>query len=91
MDLDVKSWITIGMIVILLLLVGINGCTDEDNAQRVLSNAGYSDITFTGWKPLSCGEGDWFRTGFRAKNPVGNHTSGVICTGLFFKESTIRF
>lgn len=89
--IDAGSWIILVFIVIMLVLVGVNGCTNEVESRRVLSNAGYTDIVFTGWKPLSCGEGDWYRTGFHATNSVGNQTSGVVCSGLLFKDSTIRF
>jgi hypothetical protein len=89
--MSASNWITIIFIVVMIVLVGVNGCTNEPEARRVLQNAGYSSITFTGWEPFACGEGDWYRTGFSAKNPVGNYTSGVVCSGLFLKNSTIRY
>ena len=73
---------------ILLLLVG---CTTEDATIKTLKKAGYSNIEITSWKPLSCGEGDWYSTGFTAENVNGEKIDGVVCCGLIFKSCTIRY
>ncbi len=52
---------------------------------------GFSDIRTTGYKWFACSEGDWYHTGFVAINPQGVEVSGVVCSGLFFKNSTVRF
>ena len=31
-----------------LVIIVFNGCTDKDNAKRILSNDGYEKITITG-------------------------------------------
>ena len=69
-----------------LVIIVFNGCTDKDNAKRILSNDGYEKITITGLNHFSCRE--MYRTGFIAyKN--GKEIKGTVCTG-FFKDSTIR-
>jgi hypothetical protein len=67
------------------------GCTDADNAQRVLENAGYSDVHITGYSFFSCSEDDFQHTGFTAVGPSGKPVNGTVCSGLFLKNSTIRF
>ncbi len=67
------------------------GFTDEKTAQRVLTANGYTQITFDGYGWFSCGKGDWFSTKFYATSPNGTSVEGAVCSGLFFKNSTIRF
>lgn len=74
------------LIVILLLA----GCTSESNAQRALQAAGYKDIRMTGYRFFGCSEDDFSHTGFEATGQNGQRISGVVCSGLFFKGSTIR-
>lgn len=66
-------------------------CSNSNDAKRALHGAGYTDIEITGWKPLSCDEKDFYSTGFIARNPNGNTVSGVVCSGILFKNATIRF
>ena len=35
------------------------GCTDADNATRVLENAGFTEVDITGYKFFSCSEDDF--------------------------------
>ena len=80
------------VILIVLVMLGlVTGCTDEGSSRKTLRNAGYSNITFTGWSPLVCGQDDMFSTGFTAKNPTGQIVSGTVCCGLVAKGCTIRF
>lgn len=75
------------------LVIGLAGCTDAQNAQRVLSNSGYSDIQITGYRWFGCGKEDTVHTGFTAKGPNGAHVSGIVCQGWgwFSKAATVRF
>lgn len=75
------------MIVGLLVLAG---CSDSDTAIKALKGAGYTDIRTTGYSWFACGEGDSFSTGFVAKGPTGVKVEGAVCSGLLFKNSTIR-
>lgn len=75
----------------LVLAVSLAGCTDADNAVRVLSANGYEEIQITGYSLFGCSEDDFQRTGFKAVGPTGKHVQGTVCSGLLFKNSTIRF
>lgn len=66
------------------------GCTDESTARRALEGAGYSHIRFTGYSWFSCGQEDVKSTGFVAKGPTGQSVSDTVCSGIIFKNSTIR-
>lgn len=75
---------------ILLLMLVLSACTNEKEASRVLQLDGFTNPTFTGYKWFDCSTGDFYHTGFSAtKN--GQQVSGVVCSGLLFKSSTIRF
>jgi hypothetical protein len=76
-------------IAILSLLLA--ACTDESGSRETLRKSGYTDITLTGWSPLTCGKDDTFSTGFRARNSNGSMVDGVVCCGLLFKSCTVRF
>lgn len=80
-----------GIIVLVLLMTLLLGCTDGDNTRRILAENGYTDIHLTGYKFFSCSKDDFYHTGFTATSPVGKRVSGTVCSGLFFKNSTIRF
>lgn len=77
------------LILAALLLAGCGA--DESNSRRTLESSGYTEISITGWAPLTCGKDDTFSTGFTAKNPQGRRVSGVVCCGLVFKGCTVRF
>lgn len=80
-----------GLIAAVLSIGILTGCTDEKNAYRVLSANGFTDIQMTGYAWLSCSDKDTFSTGFTAKGPTGIPVKGAVCSGMFFKNSTIRF
>lgn len=89
-------------VVVLVVLTSIlGGCTSEGTAERVLTDQGYVDITFTGYRPFMCGDDYTFHTGFSAsiatvvldkdgkpvviKRPV----TGAVCSGLL-KGNSIK-
>ncbi|HSE47459.1 MAG TPA: hypothetical protein VLA89_19350, partial [Gemmatimonadales bacterium] len=69
----------------------ISGCEDRENAGRVLSALGFSDVEMTGPRFIGCGRGDFYQTGFRARGPTGQEVTGVVCSGFGWgKSSTVR-
>lgn len=75
----------------ILFVVALSACTNADNATKVLSNAGYTNIQITGYNFFACSEDDKVHTGFTATAQNGNKVEGTVCSGLLFKNSTIRF
>lgn len=75
--------------ILVLIVVLPSGCTQPENATRILTQAGYTDIDITGWRPFMAGKDENFSTGFRAKSANGSEVSGSVTYG-FFKGSTIR-
>jgi hypothetical protein len=67
------------------------GCTDMSEANRVLSAQGYTKIQSTGYAFWSCGQDDFYHTGFIATSPNGTRVEGTVCSGIFFKGATVRF
>ena len=72
-----------------VLAIALCGCTSEDDANRALIGAGYTDVHLTGYRVFGCAKGDDFHTGFDAKGPTGVRVTGVVCSG-WLKGSTIR-
>lgn len=70
--------------------VSLSACSASDASKDALQKQGFTDIVTTGWSPLSCGQDDFFSTGFTADNPNGQRVSGVVCCGLL-KGCTVRF
>lgn len=83
--------ILMGIIAVVLSVTMLTGCTDSEGAERVLRLNNFTDIQITGYAWLSCSEKDTIRTGFTATAPNGEKVSGAVCSGLLFKNSTIRF
>lgn len=79
------------IIVAALFAFGVVGCTDADNATRILEANGFTQIEITGYSFFSCSEKDTQSTGFKAVGPTGVKVEGAVCSGLLFKNSTIRF
>lgn len=77
------------MVAVVVLLQ--SSCTDEKEAQRILEAQGYTNIQFTGYKWFACSEKDTYTTGFEATGVNGKQIKGSVCSGMFFKNSTIRF
>lgn len=78
-------------IAIVLTTLFMFGCTDPSGAKEALKAQGFSDINITGYKMFMCSENDVYSTGFVAKNINGQRVEGSVCSGLFFKGSTIRY
>lgn len=66
-------------------------CTSERDARRALEAEDFTDITMTGYAFFACAKDDFYHTGFEASNSHGKRISGVVCSGLFFKNATIRY
>lgn len=52
---------------------------------------GPADVVYHLGDLALCGDDDTFSTGFKAKNVNGKVVQGVVCSGLIFKNSTIRW
>ena len=76
--------------IIAALATILTGCSDSGVATKALEGAGYTDIKITGYSWFACGKGDTFSTGFVAKGPTGVPVKGAVCSGLLFKNATIR-
>lgn len=73
-----------------LVILALAGCTQPNNASRVLEEAGYSNVEMRGYDFFGCSEDDLYHDKFTATGPTGRQVSGVVCSGWFFKASTIR-
>ncbi len=60
-----------------------------DQARRILTEEGYTEIEIAIGSVWGCGEGDWKKTTFRAKNQAGNTVRGIVCCGVT-KGCTVR-
>lgn len=78
-------------LLVLTLALGIAGCTNKKDANNALNSLGFTDVQVTGYNFLACSDNDFYHTGFRAKNPQGYWVTGTVCSGLLFKNSTVRF
>ena len=67
------------------------GCTSKEDANRALKSQGFTNIKVTGYNPLACSQDDFYHTSFTALNTKGEHISGTVCSGLIFKNATIRY
>lgn len=75
-----------------ILLVLLSGCTDAEGARETLRKNGYEQISIGGYSFMGCNENDFFATKFSAINKMsGERVEGSVCSGLLFKNSTIRF
>lgn len=71
--------------------LSVGGCTEPERAAEVLAAQGYTSIEITGYDAFACAKDDTYHTGFTAKSPNGTQVKGVVCAGVLFKGSTIRF
>lgn len=78
-------------IFIISMVLLICSCTNRNDAERALSSAGYTDIKVQGYDWFGCSKDDFYHTKFVAKNPAGQYVKGTVCSGLLFKNATIRF
>jgi hypothetical protein len=74
----------------LLLALVLTACTDKREAIRVLEMEDVTNVEFTGYDWLACGQGEIYHTGFIGKRN-GKHVMGTVCSSLFFKKSTVRY
>lgn len=83
------------VVVILAVLITLGSGpifgTDPQGAKRTLEAQGYTQVEITGYRWFAGGQGDFYKTGFRAKSPNGTEITGAVCRGLWFKGTTIRF
>ena len=66
---------------ILVALLTCSGCTDNDEAKRVLTEQGYSNIALTGFELFDCSYDYFYRTGFTATAATGKSVEGAVCSG----------
>ena len=78
------------LLIVVVSVLMITGCTRSGQAERILEENGYTNIDVGGYGFLSCSDDDVFRTNFTATSPNGKRVSGTVCSGLL-KSSTIRF
>ena len=78
-------------ILIIFSFLLLAGCTDNNHAEQILRDNGYTDVSMTGYSFWACGQDDWYHSGFIAKSPNGRRVKGTVCSGIWFKNSTIRF
>ena len=74
-----------------ILTLFLCSCTNSNDANKALSALGFTDIEVLGYGWFACSEDDWYHTKFIAKNAQGMTVNGVVCSGIFFKNSTVRF
>lgn len=78
------------LVLAILMLIALSGCTDTATAKRTLEASGFKNVQITGWEPFACSKDDSISTGFIATAPNGSTVKGAVCSGLVFKNSTIR-
>lgn len=76
------------VIVAVLLMIA---CTNEEGAARTLRVQGYKNVQLTGYDVWGCGEGDGTCTGFIAVASNGERVSGAVGCGIGCgKHCTVR-
>ena len=78
-------------VLLILMIIFMTGCTNSGDATKALTALSFADIKMTGYHWFACAEDDFYHTGFTAKNPQGRIVSGTVCSGILFKNSTVRF
>ena len=74
-----------------ILAILLAGCSNSNDAKRALDAMGFSNIRTTGYSWWTCSDDDFYSTGFVATNQQGKEVRGAVCSGFFFKNSTVRF
>ncbi|QBX06758.1 hypothetical protein H1O16_gp345 [Burkholderia phage BcepSaruman] len=77
------------LVLAVALVAALTGCTRPDQARRLLTQQGYTQIEITGYAPFACSKDDTFHTEFRAVSAAGHQVQGVVCSALL-KGATIR-
>ena len=88
---DLSNAFAISIVVGIMSTAVLTGCTSQKDANRALEAEGYTKIQGTGYNLFACSQDDFFHTGFRATNTQGKVIEGTVCSGLLFKNATIRY
>lgn len=80
----------ITVVALIACMLTLVACTDSKNATRILEDEGLTSVQITGYKWFACSKDDTYHTGFTAIK-TGKQVNGVVCAGLFFKGSTVRY
>ena len=85
-----KIEILIVLTIIAIIVTFAMSCGSQpEQATKVLTKQGYTDIQINGYAILGCDKGDTYRTKFNATAPNGSKINGVVCAG-WFKGNTVR-
>lgn len=76
---------------LILAILVLSACTDQRGAQNALDDMGMKNIVTGGYDWFSCSKDDFYHTHFTADNANGKQVSGTVCSGIWFKNSTVRF
>jgi hypothetical protein len=88
---------SVGVVLLVCILSFTTACTDDNEAQRALTNQGFSNITivdrgswFSSFHGCSDGDGNWYSV--TADNSTGKRVNVTVCCGgvLQFKGCTLR-
>lgn len=74
-----------------MLALSLTACSNSNDAVKALEAQGFTDIQTTGWSAFACSDDDFYATGFVATNPQGKRVKGTVCSGVLFKNATIRW
>ena len=85
----IGSWLLLLAVAAIVSAVLPISCTDPDAAVKAATDAGYTDVTTTGFRSFAfgCGHldnflgGYGFSTGFEGKDSLGRPVSGTVCSG----------
>lgn len=84
------SLIVTGVVLVVIFLMTMHeNVKSPPHTKRTLKEAGYTEVTLTGYKMWACG-GDAVSQGFTGRNRDGFLISGAVCSGLIAKATTIR-
>lgn len=75
----------------LVAALGLSACSSDKTARHALTAQGFTDIETHGYSVFGCSDNDTVKTKFTATNTNGQRVSGVVCSGLIFKNATIRW
>lgn len=74
-----------------ILTICLFSCTNQNDAKNSLESMDFNNIEYTGYNFFACSNEDFYHTGFIATNQHGKKVIGTVCSGIFFKNSTVRF
>jgi hypothetical protein len=76
---------------ILAILLLTAACTKPSDAEKALEDLGMTNIRTGGYAWFACSQDDFYHTSFTATNAQGRQITGTVCSGVLFKNSTVRF